>query len=201
MDGEFCHVEKFCHGENICHAELREEHWAGQPFIFSCPGSSIHVGRTVGWNVCFVAFLPKWCESMSECSPTDMTLVSDDTYWRLYWCDSGKWGYWWLWWWRWWKLSCDKSYLVIKVRIVKTSEKEWWLVMFCLWWCFIWNFKKPFSGAVLRARQQISEGNGLQTFRSKIWVEFRILNLYNFEKSWNFDLIELKWVEWEFEFL
>ena len=28
---------------------------------------------------------------------TDVTLVSDDTFCKLYWCDSGEWGYWWSW--------------------------------------------------------------------------------------------------------
>ena len=36
---------------------------------------------------------------------TDVTLVSEDTYWRLYRWDSGDWWYSWRWWYRWW-LGC-----------------------------------------------------------------------------------------------
>ena len=39
---------------------------------------------------------------------TDVTLVSDDTYWRLYWCQVMKVI-------KWWKLSRDESFQVMKV--------------------------------------------------------------------------------------
>ena len=46
---------------------------------------------------------------------TDVTLVSDDTYWRLDWCYSSNWGsYQAMKVFKWWKLSSDKSYQVIK---------------------------------------------------------------------------------------
>ena len=47
---------------------------------------------------------------------TDVTLESDDTYWRLDWCYSSNWGYWWGWWRRWGRLdSCDPG--------------EWWYLL------------------------------------------------------------------------
>ena len=62
---------------------------------------------------------------------TDMTLVSDDTYWRRDWCYSSNW--------RsyqvmkvilWWKLSSDESYPVMKVILWwKLSSDESHLVM------------------------------------------------------------------------
>ena len=46
----------------------------------------------------------------------DVTLVSDDTYWRLDWCYSSNWGsYQAMQVIKWWKLSGDESYLVMKV--------------------------------------------------------------------------------------
>ena len=47
---------------------------------------------------------------------TDVTLVSDDTYWRLDWCDPGEWWYLLKNWksLEWWKLSSDESYQVMK---------------------------------------------------------------------------------------
>ena len=47
---------------------------------------------------------------------TDVTLVSDDTYWRLDWCYSSNWGYWWRWW-RWWR------------RLDWCDPGEWWYLL------------------------------------------------------------------------
>ena len=79
---------------------------------------------------------------------TDVTLVSDDTYWRLDWCYSSNSGYWWGWWrwcrwWRWWRQWRQwRRWLMWPwwVMIPKTSDrcdKEWWLVTFRLWRCFL----------------------------------------------------------------
>ena len=37
----------------------------------------------------------------------------------------------------WWKLASNESYLVMKVKNCQRSEKEWWLVTFRLWRCFL----------------------------------------------------------------
>ena len=47
---------------------------------------------------------------------TDVTLVNDDTYWRLDWCYSSNWGYWWRWW-RWWR------------RLDWCDPGEWWYLL------------------------------------------------------------------------
>ena len=95
---------------------------------------------------------------------TDVTLVSDDTYRRLYWCDpddsdehndpdnqwklSGDESYlvmkviWW------WKLSSDESYLVMKVIWRwKLASDESYLVMKVIWW---WKLPSDESYLVMK---------------------------------------------------
>ena len=43
----------------------------------------------------------EWVTHWSLADLTDVTLASDDTFWRLYWYDSGESRYWWPWW-PWW---------------------------------------------------------------------------------------------------
>ena len=60
----------------------------------------------------------EWVSDSCFCDFTIVTLVREDTYWRLDWCDSCKWGYWILIE----MMKMMKSYLVIQVlevRIVK----------------------------------------------------------------------------------
>ena len=69
----------------------------------------------------------------------DVTLVSNDTYWRLDWCYSSNWGsYQAMKVFKWWKLSSDESYQVMKlIKWWKLSSDESYLVMkVILWWKF-----------------------------------------------------------------
>ena len=95
---------------------------------------------------------------------TDVTLVSDDTYWGLDWCYSSNWGsdesyqvMRVIKWWKlssdescqWWKLSSDESYQVVKViKWWKLSSDESYQEMKVFMW---WKLSSDESYQVMKA--------------------------------------------------